>query len=113
MTRRDQNGNPPGAGVLGSPAYRPLCGRGNLLNTQEDMRFYQKIRPMLFAQKVEQFGEKFSSDYVKIMSCESAKEVKQLVDNVSDPQRKILIADTYFNIRRGAETLSKKRKIDS
>jgi len=85
----------------------------NLLNTPEDMQFYQKIRPMLFAQKVEKFGEQFSNDYVKLMSCESPEEVKQLVGSVSDPQRKILIADTYFNIRRGAETLSKKGNLDS
>ena len=84
-----------------------------LLNTPEDIQFYQMIRPMLFAEKVEKFGEQFSNDYVKLMSCESPEEVKQLVDSVSAPQRKILIADTYFNIRRGAETLNKKGKSDT
>ena len=85
----------------------------NLLNTPEDMQLYQTIRPMLFAQKVEKFGERFSGDYLKIMSCESPGEVTQLVDKVSDPQRKILMADTFFNIRRDAETLSKKGKFDA
>ena len=84
-----------------------------LLNTQEDVQFFQMIRPMLFAEKVEKFGEQFSKDYVKLMSCESSEEVKKFVDNVNDSKRKILIADTYFNIRKGAETLSKKGKFDA
>ena len=47
------------------------------------------------------------------MSLESPEQVKQFIYTMHDPQRKILIADTYFNIRRGAETLSKKGKSDT
>ncbi len=62
---------------------------------------------MLFAQKVQTFGEQVVKDYTKIMSLISSStpvEVKKFITSIKDYKRRILTADTYFSIIKGAET---------
>jgi len=56
---------------------------------------------MLFIQKVEQFGNQFSEDYVKIMKLGTLEKVKEYINGINDQWRKILMADTYFSILQG------------
>ncbi len=73
----------------------------NLLNTNEDYRFFKEIEPLLFFQKLERFGDQFVHDYLKIMNLKTSKDIRRYIESVSDSKRKILIADTYFNIMKG------------
>ena len=63
---------------------------------------------MMFAQKLQNFGEQVMEDYVAIMSMISEKkapaEVKKFIVAIEDYKRRILAADTYFSIIKGAQS---------
>ena len=78
-----------------------------LLKTKEHYDFFHEIRPMLFAQKVQNFGEPVMKDYTTIMTMISEKktpaDVKKFITAIEDYKRRILAADTYFSIIKGAQ----------
>ena len=62
---------------------------------------------MMFAQKLQNFGEQVMENYIAIMSMISSKEtpaeVKKFITAIEDYKRRILAADTYFSIIKGAQ----------
>lgn len=59
-----------------------------LLKSKEYYDFFDEIRPMLFAQKLQNFGEQVMEDYTAIMSMISSKEtpseVKKFITAIED-----------------------------
>lgn len=71
-----------------------------LLNSVRDYNYFKEIQSIPFYQKLEQFGEKFLEDYIKIMHLKTLKEIRQYIESLPDSHRKIRIAATYFNLKK-------------
>ena len=79
-----------------------------LLKSKTHYDFFHEIKPMLFAQKLQNFGEQVMEDYTAIMSMISERktpaDVKKFITAIEDYKRRILAADTYFSIIKGAQS---------
>jgi len=79
-----------------------------LLKFKNHYDFFHEIRPMLFAQKLQNFGEQVMLDYTARMSMISSiktpAEVKKSITAIEDYKRRKLAVDTYFSIIKGAQS---------
>lgn len=79
-----------------------------LLDSVRDYNYFKEIQAIPFYQKLEEFGEEFIEDYIKVMRLKTLKKIRQYIESLSESHRKIRIAATYYNIKNDQDTRFKK-----
>ncbi len=75
-----------------------------LLSSVRDYNYFKEIQAIPFYQKLEQYGEEFIEDYIKIMHLKTLKNIRKYIESISESHRRIRIAATYFDIKNDQDT---------
>ncbi len=77
----------------------------NLLKERSDYKFFYKIRDYKFDDKIAEFGKAFLVDVIDLIKEREEAKIHRAINRIQGKKNRILIADTYINIRKGYQKI--------
>lgn len=72
-----------------------------LLKTRNDYEFYKALSDATFNEKTKRYGVSLFSEVIELIKLKNESKIKRYIIRIPGRERRILLADTYFYMRKG------------
>ncbi|KKL78711.1 hypothetical protein LCGC14_2022110 [marine sediment metagenome] len=77
-----------------------------LLKTRKDYEFYKSLSGLTLNEKTKSFGPSLLAEIIKLVKLQDESKIKRYVFRITGREKRILLADTYFYMRKGFQKLT-------